>query len=440
MIMQMEPTFRYNVSLNDSVLEIFSHNFSDPSHAQGTEELNVLDRITDVMDVIVTPAFCFIGVVGNIVNLAVLLKSRAQLRNADVERNSGTTLGLVLLSVSDLLFCLTICPRVFINLSAHMALFPNRGFNLLYQTYGTALVTTFLLTSTWITVAMAMLRYLAICHPLCMRKVDANKLSKLSYILAATFSACFNLPAFWEYRIEPFDLFGDTQYLIDLGFFSTQHNRGKAFIWLRAIFGIFIPAAMMTFCYLSLALALKRSWRMRRECYVSRDTSRHSNRITRMLITLVLLFILLVFPCEVMDFCRDVVQTNSTRTQVFMVARSITNVLQVINFSCNFILYCAMSVHFRRTTAHMLYAVTRVCSRGRRGSKRSSISLKYRSNYNTGTTQMADRDFYEMTKSDKRRSFYNNSNEPKSIEYGSSNNKLSNIIVADVEKGNLISV
>lgn len=366
--------------------------------------MSAADRVSDVMDVILTPAFSFIGVLGNIINLAVLLKSRTQLRNADVERNSGTTLGLVLLSLSDLFFCVTICPRVFINLSTHMALFQTRGFRLLYQTYGTALVTTFLLTSTWITVVMATLRYLAICHPLCIRKIDANSLSKIAYIVAAVLSVCFNLPSFWEYRIEEIDLVIEVQYLIDLGYFSTQYLRGRVFFWLRAIFGIFIPAVIMTFCYLSLAIALKRSWRMRRECYVSRDTNRHSNRITRMLITLVILFILLVFPCEVMDFCHDVVQTNNTRTQIFMLMRSVANVLQVINFSCNFILYCAMSVHFRRTAAHMLYTLTRICGK-KRNNNRNSTSFKYRSNCITGSTS-ADREPVEPSKLHKELSIH----------------------------------
>ena len=173
---------------------------------------------------------------------------------------------------------------------------------------------------------------------------------------------CFNLPAFGEYRIDPLQTSPSNSsqktfhYIMDLGYFSSASNHGHMFMWSRAILGIFVPAAIMTFCYVSLVLALRRSWQMRRECFATRDNrNHHSNRITRMLITLVLLFIILVFPCEVMDFCHDVVQTNSTQTQVFMVARSLTNVLQVINFSCNFILYCTMSVHFRRTAAQIFY-------------------------------------------------------------------------------------
>ena len=125
---------------------------------------------------------------------------------------------------------------------------------MLYQTYGTAFITTFLLTSTWLTVTMATLRYVAICHPLCMRKVDANKLSKFSYIFSAIFATCLNLPAFGEYRIDPLQTSPSNSsqktfhYIMDLGYFSSASNHGHMFMWSRAILGIFVPAAIMTFC------------------------------------------------------------------------------------------------------------------------------------------------------------------------------------------------
>ena len=42
----------------------------------------------------------------------------------------------------------------------------NLSFQLLYRAYGAAIINNFMLSSTWLTVAMSFGRYLAVCHPL----------------------------------------------------------------------------------------------------------------------------------------------------------------------------------------------------------------------------------------------------------------------------------
>ena len=51
----MEELFHYNVSGNDTALGVVSYNFSGNAQIPD-DELNMLDRVSDVMDVIVTPA------------------------------------------------------------------------------------------------------------------------------------------------------------------------------------------------------------------------------------------------------------------------------------------------------------------------------------------------------------------------------------------------
>ena len=330
------------------------------------------------MYLILTPALCIIGCLGNIVNLIVLMKSSVRMRKADGNQNSGTTLGLALLAVSDLLFCVANCPRAFSNLSGSAALFETKDFLLYYQTYGTGVVTTFLLMSTWLTVAMAMLRYMGICHSLSMRRLDSTSVARIVYVSTVIFSILLNVPSYGQFQITEYDGF----YLIDLGPFSHSYTKGLAFMWIRAIFGIFIPAALMCFCNVSLVIALHRSGQMRRECYVQKSTNRHSNRITRMLIVLVVLFVCLVFPSELMDFCQEVIKTDSSKTPNFLVARSVVNVLQVMNFACNFILYFILSVHFRKTAKEIF-----TCQQGPRGLRRMNSSTRS-SRYNA-TSQTA---------------------------------------------------
>ena len=323
-------------------------NGSVPDHEPPTQDRDFYTLVEDVMYLVLTPALCIIGCLGNIINLVVLMKGSVRMRKADGNQNSGTTLGLALLAVSDLLFCVANCPRAFSNLSGSAALFEQKDFRLYYQAYGTGVVTTFLMMSTWLTVAMAMLRYMGICHSLSMRRLDNTSLSRIVYVSTVIFSVLLNLPSFGQFKITEFD----GLYLIDLGPFSQSFGKGIVFLWVRTIFGIFIPAVLMCFCNISLVIALHRSAKMRRECYVQ-STNRHSNRITRMLIILVVLFVCLVFPSELMDFFQEVIKTDSTKTSLFIVARSVANVLQVMNFACNFILYFVLSVHFRNTAKEL---------------------------------------------------------------------------------------
>ena len=93
------------------------------------------------------------------------------MKKADGGRDSGTLLGLLVLAVSDMLFCAAVFPRAFAKIGGNEALFEPNDFRLYYQVYGTGVINIFILTSTWITVAMATMRYIGICrHPLATRK------------------------------------------------------------------------------------------------------------------------------------------------------------------------------------------------------------------------------------------------------------------------------
>ncbi len=160
--------------------------------------------------------------------------------------------------------------------------------------------------------------------------------------------------------------------LIDLGTFALHSTKGKIFLWFKAIFGIFIPCALLIFCNCSMIKALRESRQMRLQCRVQNINCviRNSNRITFMLIIIVVLFVLLVIPAEVMDFCHEIIKQKPSKAEVFMLARSVANLFQVAAFSGNFILYCILNVHFRATIKDLF-----TCRLGRyfqRGTQRSS--------------------------------------------------------------------
>ncbi len=334
------------------------------------------DIFQDVFYIVLTPAVSLFGCVGNILNIIALVRSRQKMKKADGGRDSGTLLGLMVLAVSDMLFCATVFPRAFAKIGGNEAVFEPNDFRVYYQVYGTGFLNTFLLTSTWITVAMATMRYIGICHPLATRKIDSAACVRCTYIMIVVICVVVNIPIFYQFKIDDIEIEGHVYYLIDIGEFSIDSQRGYVFLWFRAFIGIFSPAGLLTFCNCSLIMALRRSRRMRRECRVqnSAAASRASNRITLLLIIIVILFVVLVFPAELMDFFLAVTQSDPDRTYTFMVIRCVANFLQVVNGSCNFVLYCALNVHFRKTMKELLTCKTRPFSSQRRGSLTSSAS------------------------------------------------------------------
>ena len=211
-----------------------------------------------------------------------------------------------------------------------------------------------MLTSTWITVVMALMRYVGICHPFSSRKIDGSIFSKVAYATVFVFCIILNLPSFFMYKIEDLDLGAQVVYLIDIGLVDQGSTQGQTFIWIKAILGILIPMTILSFCNCSLIRALRRSYRTRQQYRVHQTVSNTSNRITLTLIVIMMAFLILVFPSEIMDLLGDHINNSSSQTENFLTVRSFANVFQIINFAFNFVLYCVINVHFRGMLLQML--------------------------------------------------------------------------------------
>ena len=256
----------------------------------------------------------------------------------------------------------------------YRSIFPSKSWLLFYQMYGNGLINTFISCSTWLTVALATFRFLGICHPFRARVLTDRYMDPhLIYIMVFVCSITFNLPWFWYYQVAVFPCLRDAPssdvasdvsptvkvnsqlihyYILDIGYFDHRRPVGLAFQWCRLLLNILLPAFLLIFCNFSLILALRQSYQLRREHSVNQQlqtASRVKNRITLTLVIIVMTFIVLVLPCELLDCMSDYLYsgTDTARNENFLVARSVANVLQVVNFTFNFLLYCAINAHFR---------------------------------------------------------------------------------------------
>ena len=86
-------------------------------------------EVQTILRNIVTPVICILGFLGNIVNIIVL--SRLQLLRTNGSKDNGTHLGLIVLAVSDMLFCLSMFPRFLVSESS--SIFSDMDFRWFYQ-------------------------------------------------------------------------------------------------------------------------------------------------------------------------------------------------------------------------------------------------------------------------------------------------------------------
>lgn len=313
---------------------------------------------------IVIPTVCVFGFVGNILNVFVFSWKRHQRIMDEIER--CTTTCLVALALSDMMFCLCAFPSAFMSDNC----FSRSQFMLYYNALSVGVVDFFILTSTMLTVITAIMRYLAICHPFQSSRFVSMKTTISSLIIVCLLALIVSLPKLWRYRMEQGDcdqghvVLHHVNHLLDSKMFENAYR----LIW--AIVGNFIPLAVLLYCNVRLIVALRQSKQLR--IYHSRDYDTYSaahRRITITLVTIIIFFLMLVAPSEISKFVLQM-QAGPGKNYTFQKVSLITNMLQSINFSVNFILYYVIIAPFRR-------ALHEFCCFKKRDSNTSKNSKNY---------------------------------------------------------------
>ena len=146
---------------------------------------------------------------------------------------------------------------------------------------------------------------------------------------------------------------GRTMYFKIPGYLVYTSDARTIYIWIFFTIGIAFPLAALAFCNICLVKALRESVKIRKRYRVPAAHVDSNHRITSILVTIVVMYIALVSPAEILYFIQDRLSDNKGAASALNLAVEITNLLQMINFSCNFILYFVLNVHFRRALKEM---------------------------------------------------------------------------------------
>jgi len=341
-----------------------SHYTDTNSSADFTpEQKQTLEMVKHVLYYVVIPAVCVFGFFGNVLNIVVFSKKKICKTLDEIEY--CTTTFLIALAVSDMMFCITTFPHVF-ETPAYNIYYPS-SFILYYKMYAMFAINTFIMASTFLTVLTAVMRYTAICHPFRSRQFISFKKTIAAIILVFTFSIGFNVPLLWRQQIKEIPCEGP-QRLVELE--DGHLFKDESFVYIQrllwAIVGNFIPLILLLYCNIRLVKALHESQQLR--LLHSRDNSgclSAHRRINITLITIIILFFLLVAPSEISKFIFYISNFHSRDGRyMFVMVSMITNTLQCINFSVNFVLYYVIIAPFRKTI-HSFFCVLMSRKHGR---------------------------------------------------------------------------
>ncbi|XP_052816678.1 uncharacterized protein LOC128243149 [Mya arenaria] len=398
---------------------------------------------------------CIFGMIGNVLNFMVL--TREKISHSLTKMEKSAHIGLIGLALSDFMFCLLAFAYTQVEFQDK---YKDLGLLAYFDWLSGPFITWFIVTSTWLTVAMAGERYLAVCHPFKARKLISLKKTRVIIILIYAVCLAMTIPLGFEKIIkETFDCdLRRTVFVIEKRPVFTDAVIGiRRLVW--AIVFDFIPCIALLYFNTCLIYKIHHAKRLRsamapaqnqevlltkypRELFsynsnsggssqsnchslkLRQDSSnsqhhhvnrnhhqqthlhphhRHNhnhrnsynnqswrsspqgslariatpvkkqmrarrrqtdnalNSVTATLVAVVVLFLILVSPSEILKFIYTI--SGGTNTHTYKIIRSITNLMQAINFSVNFVLYCAVNKSFR-TSLKAIFCF--LCRRGRR--------------------------------------------------------------------------
>ena len=299
-------------------------------------------KIENIIDTYITRWICVFGILGNVVNLFVLTRKSVFGHMSKLEKSSHVF--FTALAMSDLLYCTGSFPETFKAFKGKSG--PGMNFWVLYDAYGYAVINCFLLTSTWLIVAMAVHRYVAICRLGRARQYLSVSLSRAIIMAIFCLSILFILPRIWMHKIESekCEEGGELYYVMN-SFMKKNETASMTYALLNFILGILMPLLVLIYCNVFLVKALHASSDFQQQ-HATRRGAETTHVATLTMCIIVILYIVLVGPAELVTFWRPFV--SRANAAQYGLAVKICNALQMLNFAINFILYCVINVHFRK--------------------------------------------------------------------------------------------
>ncbi|XP_052761916.1 sex peptide receptor-like [Mya arenaria] len=271
---------------------------------------------------------------------------------------TSTNVYLMSLAVCDslyLLFCLTLsflhCSNTDLSEEAFMYI-PNAK----------VLSDLFSNTAVWLTVCFTLERFIAVRLP--MRGKAWCTVSKAKVAILMTFIVCAvnTLPEFFETKIVEIAGNGSAHFQCETTDFAETYSYHIGYYWWFVALFTFAPLVLLAVFN---SLLIKSVWQANRKRQLLSQTrvtgeankaNKEQHRVTLMLISVVLIFLVCQAPQALLLIYWSYVQANDLpyHSDMVKIAGNVCNLLVQINASVNFFLYSYFSSKFRKTFKNVI--------------------------------------------------------------------------------------
>ena len=310
----------------------------------------------------IMPIVILMTVVTNTLVIVVLLKKHMR---------SPTNVLLAAMALSDMLTGVIPLPLFvyFFTLGNYKEYVPFSWcypYKVLYENVPTIFHT----ASIWLTVGLAVQRYIYICHSL-----QARTWCTIPNVIRATvvvYLVAFlsQLSKFLDFTVEPVTVFSKVHPNVTFGGCSILNTQwmmdhidmyNNMYFWFRIIFIHMVPCISLVLLNGLLIFAMRKAQIRRMQLLKQNKKSesrklKESNCTTLMLVAVVGLFLLVEFPLGIIMTIYVADNTFDLKMfspEVYMIMTYMSNFFILLSYPLNFFIYCGMSRQFRETFKRM---------------------------------------------------------------------------------------
>ncbi|XP_063438351.1 G-protein coupled receptor dmsr-1-like [Mytilus trossulus] len=323
---------------------------------------------------------CLFGVVSNILNIIVLTRKHMI---------SPTNLILTALALADVM---TMSVYLVYALYLYVFTLPRDTYGhskgwMYFVVVNNLVVITCHNMAMWLTVSLAVFRYIFVCHHVVANQLCSLERAKLTIGIVVVVTILLCIPNYFMYRVYELAEYQPnyTGYWIDLSLFAQSHSLYQPItFWIYGVIIKIAPCVLLTILSACIICAMHEASKRRQRLLQqagrhNEETSAEHNRTTMMLVAVVLFFVITEFPQGILAGISGL-NPNFFQT-VYSNLGDIMDLLVLLNSAINFILYCIMSQQFRDTFTN-LFVCNFISLRNVHSAKQNGMA------YSTVTTEV----------------------------------------------------
>ena len=311
-----------------------------------------------IMSVGLTGSLCVFGILGNILTLLVF--SKFNRNSSDKKSRSSAPLLLSGLAISDfsLLFTLFIVKSIpsFVSFTKIYPNFFVTYFFAFLMVYGWPCVGISQSINSWITVLVAMHRFIAILLPHKAAVHCTYKKARIHLIAVCIIVAMYELPTFFNNKISKY-VNSDNKTIFFPTYAKFNVNHWYKLIYKTTLYYIInylIPWVILAIVTVFLVRAVKQAQKFRSQMGTNSDNLDNTEDITRSLIAVVITS-LVCRPWEPMRrVIEAIVGSKPGCGHYYYYYEEFPSLTAALNSSANFVLYCLFAKRFPETLREML--------------------------------------------------------------------------------------